>query len=210
MPSPNPTRFLRALALLAGLAAFVDTQAATCPQGQRQVCLDSCVCLPDLGSVLGPVLADTRKAAAQALGVWLQQSRDQAEQGGTQPIPLEIRAQLQPYFSDDVLMAARYSTGALDELNAAQAMMQNPDTEAVTLVDVIVFRREEDAQKDVALWAHELWHVKQYQEWGVQGFATRYTDNFDAVEAPAYEMQRRVAKDLRDGKVAAPSPSTSP
>ncbi|MDU4252260.1 DUF4157 domain-containing protein [Pseudomonas sp.] len=203
MPSPLATRFLRALALLAGLAASVDTLAATCPTGQRQVCLDTCTCLPDLGAVLGPVLADTRKMAAQALGVWLQQSREQAAQGGTEPIPLEIRAQLQPYFADDVLMAARYSTGALDELNAAQTIMQNPDTEAVTLVDVIVFRSEDDAQKDVALWAHELWHVKQYQEWGVQGFATRYSEDFDAVEAPAYEMQRRVAKDLRDAKVTA-------
>lgn len=203
MPSPFATRLLRALALLAGLAASVDALAATCPPGQRQVCLDTYTCLPDLGAVLGPVLSDTRKMAAQALGVWLQQSREQAEQGGTEPIPLDIRAQLQPYFSDEVLMAARYSTGALDELNAAQAIMQNPDTEAVTLVDVIVFRSEDDAQKDVALWAHELWHVKQYQEWGVQGFATRYSEDYDAVEAPAYEMQRRVAKDLRDGKLSA-------
>ncbi|MBB4867664.1 hypothetical protein HNP46_006583 [Pseudomonas nitritireducens] len=206
MPSPLATRLLRALALLAGLAASADSLAAACPAGQRQVCLDSCICLPDLGTVLGPVLSDTRKMAAQALGVWLQQSREQAAQGGTEPIPLEIRAQLQPYYSDDVLMAARYSTGALDQFNAAQAIMQNPDTEAVTLVDVIVFRREEDAQKDVALWAHELWHVKQYQEWGVQGFATRYSEDFDAVEAPAYEMQRRVAKDLRDGKLGAQTP----
>lgn len=203
MPSPLATRFLHALALLAGLAASVDALAVTCPAGQRQVCLDTCMCLPDLGAVLGPVLTDTRKMAAQALGVWLQQSRDQAVQGGTEPIPLEIRAQLQPYYPDDVLMAARYSIGALDDLNAGQAIMQNPDTEAVTLVDVIVFRSEDDAQKDVALWAHELWHVKQYQEWGVQGFAMRYTDDFDAVEAPAYEMQRRVAKDLRDGKITA-------
>lgn len=205
MPSFLPTRLLRALTLLAGLAvcASASAVAPSCPTGQRQVCLDTCMCLPDLGAVLGPVLTDTRKMAAQALAVWLQQSRDQAVQGGTEPIPLEIRAQLQPYYPDDVLMAARYSVGALDDLNAGQAIMQNPDTEAVTLVDVIVFRSEEDAQKDVALWAHELWHVKQYQEWGVQGFATRYSENFDAVEAPAYEMQRRVAKDLRDGKVTA-------
>ena len=71
MPSPIPTRILRALALLAGLVVSVETPAATCPQGQRQVCLDSCVCLPDLGTVLGPVIADTRKMAGQALGVWL-------------------------------------------------------------------------------------------------------------------------------------------
>ncbi|QRY78016.1 DUF4157 domain-containing protein [Pseudomonas sp. PDNC002] len=204
MPSHFPTRFLRALALLAGLAVSVpaSASASACPAGQRQVCLDTCVCLPDIGAVLGPVFSDASKVAAQALAVWLQQSRDQAAQGGTQPIPLEIRAQLQGYLPDEVLMAARYSTGALDQLNAAQAMMQNPDTEAVTLVDVIVFRSEEDAQKDVALWAHELWHVKQYQEWGVQGFATRYTQNFNAVEAPAYEMQLRVAKDLREGRIS--------
>lgn len=84
--------------------------------------------------------------------------------------------------------------------------MQNPDTEAVTLVDVIVFRSEEDAQTNVALWAHELWHVKQYQEWGVQGFANRYSEDFDAVEAPAYEMQLRVARDLRDSRLTTAAP----
>lgn len=197
MPSLVPTRFLRRLALLTGLAASVAVLA--CPEGQRQVCAQTCVCLPDLATVI----ADASKMASQALAVWLQQSRDQAEQSGSQPIPLEIRAQLQGYFPDEVLMAARYSTGALDQLNAAQAIMQNPDTEAVTLVDVVVFRSEEDAQKNVALWAHELFHVQQYREWGVQGFATRYTDNYDAVEAPAYEMQRRVAKALRDSRIAA-------
>lgn len=205
MPSLVPTRFLRRLALLAGLAASVAVLA--CPEGQRQICEQTCVCIPDLATVLGPVLADGRKMAAQALAVWLQQSRDQAEQIGTQPMPLDIRAQLQAYFPDEVLMTARYSTGALDELNAAQAIMQNPDTEAVTLVDVVVFRSEEDAQKNVALWAHELFHVQQYREWGVQGFATRYTQDYDAVEAPAYEIQRRVAKDLRDGRLASPDRS---
>lgn len=204
MPSLVPTRFLRRLVLLAGLVTSVAVLA--CPEGQRQICAQTCVCIPDLSAVLGPVIADGRKMASQALAVWLQQSRDEAEQRGTQPIPLEIRAQLQAYFPDDVLMAARYSTGALDEMNAAQTIMQNPDNEAVTLIDVVVFRREEDARKDVALWAHELFHVQQYKEWGVQGFATRYTEDFDAVEKPAYEMQFRVAKDLRDGKIVPPAP----
>ena len=93
--------------------------------------------------------------------------------------------------------AARFKIGNGDELSLGSAVMQNPDTEAVTLVDIIVFRNLNDAMDNLALWAHELKHVEQYQQWGVREFAVRYSRDFNTVEGPAYEMQRRVASALR-------------
>jgi hypothetical protein len=69
----------------------------------------------------------------------------------------------------------------------------------VTLIDTIIFRHASDAEDNVALWAHELKHVQQYQEWGVQGFAQRYTHDFNAVEAPAYAIQAEVRRAVRKG-----------
>ncbi|MNG08673.1 hypothetical protein D3C84_920480 [compost metagenome] len=96
-----------------------------------------------------------------------------------------------------MLDTARYKVGDADEMNAAHTLMQNPDVNAVTLVDVIVFRNQDDAQNNVALWAHELKHVQQYLQWGVQDFALRYTRDYNAVEAPAYQIQGQVARAIR-------------
>jgi hypothetical protein len=96
-----------------------------------------------------------------------------------------------------VLELARYKVGDEVELNAAHTMLQNPDVNAVTLVDIIVFRSADDALNNVALWAHELKHVQQYQQWGVGEFAARYTRDYQAVEAPAYAIQVQVARALR-------------
>ncbi|MNQ48544.1 hypothetical protein D3C85_624230 [compost metagenome] len=126
-------------------------------------------------------------------------SRNTAATGDIQTIPLNIRAQLEPYYDLQVLDSARYKVGDDAELNAANTMLQNPDINAVTLIDIIVFRNAEDALNDVALWAHELKHVQQYQQWGVREFATRYTRDYNAVEAPAYEIQTQVSKALRAG-----------
>ena len=53
----------------------------------------------------------------------------------------------------------------------------------MTLIDTIIFRRPADAEDNVALWAHELKHVQQYQQLGVEEFARRYTRNYDDLEA---------------------------
>ena len=174
--------------LLAPPAAF-----AACPAGEMEICFTSCICLPDIEQVREQVLG----SAAQTLERWLLQSRDSALMAGTEPMPESIRARLLPYYDTALLDTVRYRVGALDELDVASAMLQNPDIQAVTLVDVVVFRNREDAELDLALWAHELWHAKQYREWGSTGFAQRYTRDFEAVEKPAYDMQIQVARALR-------------
>lgn len=188
---------LRRISLLLLLSLPVAAQAGACPTGQIQVCLGaSCLCVPD------PVRVreDGLNMAATRLEAWLLQSRQAALRAGTEPIPLMIRAQLAPFYDEALLDSVRYRVGITDEMDAATVMLQNPDVQAVTLVDVVVFRDAGAAAEDAALWAHELWHVQQYREWGSDGFAQRYTRDFQSVEGPAYEMQARVRRALREQK----------
>ena len=189
---PPITTRLVALFVLC-LALEVPAQTSDCPAGERQVCLDGCICLPDM------VPEDIYQIATPALTLWLTQARDEAAIAGTQPIPAHIREQLLPWYAPGVLDAARYKISDNGQFSAATAMLQNPDVGAVTLIDIILFRDAQSAEQDIALWAHELKHVQQYQEWGVEGFAQRYTQDFNAVEAPAYAVQAEVRRWVREG-----------
>ncbi len=64
----------------------------------------------------------------------------------------------------------------------------------MTLDDVVVFRESSVALEDPKLWAHELKHVMQFAEWGVQGFALRYLEDYEAVEAAAAEFRWQFMK----------------
>lgn len=141
---------------------------------------------------------------AAGLETWLVQSHTTAAAGDTQAMPLNIRAQLEPYYDLQVLDSARYKVGDDEQFNAAHAMLQNPDVNAVTLVDIIVFRNLDDALNNAALWAHELKHVQQYQQWGVHEFAVRYTRDYKQVESPAYQIQSQVTRALKASASSAP------
>ncbi|MGE8101743.1 eCIS core domain-containing protein [Pseudomonas fluorescens] len=191
---PPITTCLVALFVLC-LTLAVPAQANTCPAGEKQVCLDGCICLPDLGQMPDGI----DQIAAPALALWLTQARAEAANADIQPIPPHIREQLLRWYDPSVLDAAHYKVSDNGQLSAATAMLQNPDVGAVTLIDIILFRDAQTAEQDVALWAHELKHVQQYQEWGVEGFAQRYTHDFNAVEAPAYAIQAEVRRSVRAG-----------
>jgi hypothetical protein len=177
------------------LALALPAGANTCPPGQVQVCLYGCLCVPEYAEVREEALT----LAAVNLEQWIVQSRQQLA-GGSAPIPAEIRRQLLAWYPAELLDAVRYRVGGGEQLDAASTLLQNPDIQAVTLIDLIVFREAEAAALDVALWAHELHHVQQYREWGADGFARRYTRNFEAVEGPAYDLQIRVSHALRQNK----------
>ena len=187
--------------LLLCLTREVPAQTSACPAGEKQVCLDGCICLPDLWQFLPN---DLHQIAAPALALWLTQARAEAASAGIQPIPPHIREQLLRWYDPGVLDAARYQVSDNGQFSAATAMLQNPDVGAVTLIDIILFRDAESAEQNVALWAHELKHVQQYQEWGVEGFAQRYTQDFNAVEAPAYAIQAEVRRVVRDQEQVSP------
>lgn len=183
------------LGLMLTLPVFAQE---SCPTGQYQVCLVVCFCAPVDPNQSGQVLLDVERMATGSLVFALRQARDEATASGSQPIPLHIRAQLEPWYDFAVLDAARYRVGDEQQISAANALLQNPDVNAVTLIDTIIFRRSADAEDNVALWAHELKHVQQYQELGVEEFAKRYTRDYQALEGPAYEIEAQVAKALRE------------
>lgn len=159
------------------------------------MCLGSCVCVPASAQHSESLYARIQSLAATALEHWLRQSRDQLALQESHPVPLHIRSQLEPYFDLMVLETARYRVGDPSALTASNALLRNPDVAAVTLIDIIVFRDEADAQDNVALWAHELKHVEQYLEWGVGEFARRYTQDYRSVEQPGYAMELQVERE---------------
>jgi len=156
-----------------------------------------CFCAPIDPGQAGQVLKDVEVMASSSLAFALRQARDEATASGSEPIPLHIRAQLEPWYDFAVLDAARYRVGDEQQISAANALLQNPDVNAVTLIDTIIFRHASDAEDNVALWAHELKHVQQYLELGVEAFATGYTRNYEALEGPAYKIEAEVEKALR-------------
>ena len=179
------------------LTLEVQAQINACPVGEKQVCLEECICLPDMGQLLAPLPDGLYQYAAPVLALWLTQARAEAATAGLQPIPAHIREQLLRWYDPGVLDTARYKVSDNGQFSAATAMLQNPDVGAVTLIDIILFRDAQTAEQNVTLWAHELKHVQQFQEWGVEGFAQRYTLDFNAVEAPAYDVQVEVRRWLR-------------
>ena len=185
------------LSLLFAACLGASFAAHACAPGQSEVCLGGCICVADPDGVFGVLQDDARKVAAPALAQWLTQSRDQMVTAGVQPLPLDLRVQLQAWYPDDLLQSVRYRVGQGQDIDAASAMLQNQDVVAVTLIDVVVFRNEDGALHDLALWAHELKHVQQYRELGVDGFAQQYVRNASTLEDPAYAIQNQVSRSLR-------------
>lgn len=193
--------------LFIGLLTSLSAQAqAACPAGQQPICLSTCVCVPVSPQHSEALYERVQWVAAAGLERWIRQSRDQLSLQQTHPVPLHIRSQLEPYFDLVVLETARYRVGDTSALTTSTTLLRNPDVMAVTLIDIIVFRNEADAQDNVALWAHELKHVEQYLEWGVGEFARRYTRDYRSVEQPGYAMELQIERELALRKLADDTP----
>ncbi|SDJ88573.1 protein of unknown function [Bradyrhizobium sp. Rc2d] len=122
-----------------------------------------------------------------ALEQWIKASRDTAI-NGAMPMPPNIRQALSGWYSEALMNKVRYKAGDGGALNLANNSIRIGHAEAVTLIDVIVFKGPSEAQ-DPALWAHEMKHVEQYDSWGVHSFAVQYMRSWNGVEDPAYAIQ---------------------
>jgi hypothetical protein len=120
-------------------------------------------------------------------------ARDAAKAAGVEPIPHDIRNALADYVPDEILARVRWREGG-DAVSLPPHVLGFGDVPALTLDDVIVFEDREAALTDPKLWAHELKHVMQFAEWGVDGFATRYLTDYEAVEAEAAEFRWQFMK----------------
>lgn len=129
------------------------------------------------------VAAAIRNAKAQAL------SRD------PKSIPANIRAQLDPYFPQYILDRVRWSFSgngfSLD--NAILNWFQQEG--AITLDSVIVFSGDPQVS-DLKLWAHELTHVMQYENMGIDSFAFTYLVSWASLEQQASDNATLVMRSI--------------
>jgi hypothetical protein len=138
---------------------------------------------------------DVREAllerAAPALAAAIRESRRQAVERGVDSIPPQIRAALDPYFPAQILDKAKWTTAggiSLDGVLTNWFALEG----AITLGEVIAFSDGAQAQEDVELWAHELTHVIQYEELGIETFAFEYLHDFGDMERQASSNASRI------------------
>lgn len=110
--------------------------------------------------------------------------------GQAKPLPPETIQLLSHIIPIDLLQKARYTSDNIkislpSIINTAQSAFGHDY--AVTIDNIIVFSREPDFDEldDVVHLAHELYHVRQYREWGIDQFAFNYLKNYRAVEDQA-------------------------
>lgn len=192
----------RSIWVIAYVAAFFEFVIAVpsdaCPDDQYESCdpvFHACVCLPKIGGDIGGAAERAKnEARGQVIGApleqWFIQSRNTAV-GGSLVIPPNIRQALQGFSDAGAMDRVRYKIQDNGALNLAHIIEQWRlyDVQAVTLIDVIVFRGPTEAN-DACLWAHELVHVSQFQNWGTHDFAISYARDPNTVEDPAYAKER--------------------
>jgi hypothetical protein len=137
-----------------------------------------------------------------ALEQWLWASRNSA-MNGAMPMPPEIMQALQGWYDPGLMNMVRFKVGDGGALNLANNSIRIGTAEAVTLIDVIVFKGPSEAA-DPALWAHEMKHVQQFRDWGVHSFAVQYMRSWNSVEDPAYAVQNQYAQRRAMGQVPGP------
>lgn len=132
---------------------------------------------------------------------------------GGRPVPENIKVFLRHWYSPELIGSVRWTSdwGTLQNTFQAAQMQFNEDTNALTLINAIVFR-DDQAASEPALWAHEMRHVEQYRNWGVTEFARRWVDNSSTggpVERPAYEREAeadRILASSDDTEDGSPTP----
>lgn len=142
---------------------------------------------------------ESRKAEAEAaaplLENWLATSRDSA-MAGSNPLPAYVRSAMGAFYDDRLLDKVRFKIGEPNLDNAAGLLITYGNAIAVTLIDLIVFKNESDAD-DLTLWAHELRHVQQFADWTTRKFAYNYILDYQAVENEAVRAQQAYLSILR-------------
>ena len=134
-------------------------------------------------------------AVGLPVAVAIADGRNSALKNGVQPLPEEIRAQLSMYYNKNLLDSVRYTVGSSFFNGLTQSIALKTSANAITLVNVIVFKNSEGSL-DPDLWAHEMFHVRQYKKYGLHKFSAILTlDGFknknSAIEKPAYAFGSR-------------------
>lgn len=126
-------------------------------------------------------------------------SRGQALNRGVNPIPPQIRQKLSPYFPAQILDKVRWTTANGISLDGALKNWFNQEG-AITYDEVIVFAGT-DLTTNTELWAHELTHVLQYAQLGIETFAFQYSFNWNQMESQAKDNASRVIASINSTNI---------
>jgi len=143
-----------------------------------------------------------------ALEQWIIASRNDAI-NGAMPMPPEVRQVLQYWYPSNLLDIMRWKIGQGGELNVANASTRYGEAEAITLIDVVIFR-DQDAYLDLSTWVHEMKHIQQYADYGVHSFAVQYMRSWNSIEDPAYAIQAQFTNTWNQVAAAAQSQQAQP
>lgn len=131
---------------------------------------------------------------APVLATAIRFSKGQALNRGTQPIPPYIKQQLSNYFPSNILESVSWTTANGISLDGALKNWLNQEG-AVTLDNVICFSST-NLTNDIELWAHELTHVLQYDQMGVETFAFQYSYDWNGLERQATDNASNIARSI--------------
>ena len=144
---------------------------------------------------LGPVLAAHIRAG-----------KADAMRGTVSPLPSHVRQAMLSYFPADLVDRARWRTG-FGSFTVQAGSIQLGGKDAIVLDDIMIFKATGDLD-NLKLVAHELGHVYQYWQWGIDDFAKRYVRDFGAVEADAERLAINWDSGATWPAVVAPVPSS--
>jgi len=138
---------------------------------------------------------DYPRSQAAALAVAIRVGRAEAQASGAAPVPARLKRLFRGHYPDEVLDEARWIVAAPGS-RLGRILARWPVEEgAVTLGHVIVFKTR-SASANRELFAHELEHVRQYGQLGINEFARRYAADPEPLEEQARRKARRVARSL--------------
>ncbi|WP_071591472.1 eCIS core domain-containing protein [Serratia marcescens] len=130
-------------------------------------------------------------------------SRGQALNRGVKLIPENIKQTLASYFPSDILNKVRWTTADGISLDGMLKNWFNQEG-AITYDEVVVFANQ-NLVGDVGLWAHELTHVLQYSQMGVETFAFQYSHDWNSLESQARENSRRIIESINSTQQGHPA-----
>ena len=195
------TSFRRIVAgvALAALAATTPLQfgAHAEDDGVLDSAEDALKDLSRLLDTLSKALPEGQKVVASSLADAINTAHERAKPDA-RPMPSDLATDLNPFFATTPWIFERVRWVMLDEVGGlTDLVMLNPDVNAITLNDIIVFRDKAQAETDRVLWAHELVHVLQYETLGVAGFANEYLETGGAdFEKEADDFSQHVKEKL--------------
>ena len=123
------------------------------------------------------------KGAAKILAASIRDARNR-HLARSKPIPENVKQGLRAFIPESILNKARYAIGKCEvslpniinkgkEALSKVKLFQDHGNHAVTVGHLIVFR-EDPGQNLTRFWAHEMMHVVQYEEMGIDKFAFEY------------------------------------